>query len=180
MRTRGGRLWLEVGAGPRRGTDGWTTLDAQEGCDLPWDLRRGLPFPDGSAERIYSSHFLEHLDHEQGQAFLGECRRVLRPGGTFSLAVPNARIYLEAYARPEAFDRDRFLRHAPAVKSSARIDVVGYIAYMDGHHHNLFDEEKLLLFLEAGGLRNARLRDFDPGLDRAERDYESIYAVAER
>ena len=38
VRTRGGRLWLEVGAGPRRGTDGWTTLDAQEGCDLPWDL----------------------------------------------------------------------------------------------------------------------------------------------
>lgn len=173
----GGDIFLEVGAGSVKGSGGWVTLDLAPGCDLYWDLRRGLPFPDGSVARIYSSHFLEHLSYREGQVFLGECLRALAPGGTFSIAVPNARLYLEAYLNGTDLDR-RFCGYGPAFNDTTRIDYVNYTAYMDGHHRYMFDAENLVHILAAKGFREVRLRAFDPALDSAERDFESIYAEA--
>src|SRR5262245_4176420 len=85
---------LEVGAGCG-GRPGWLTLDKNGQCDLFWDLHRGIPFPDGSLDALYSSHFLEHLSYDEIRAFLSESLRALRDGGTFSVCVPNARLYLE-------------------------------------------------------------------------------------
>lgn len=36
----------------------------------------GLPFPDGSFERVFASHFYGHLQAEERQVFLNESRRV--------------------------------------------------------------------------------------------------------
>jgi len=79
-----GPLRVEVGAGPRKGREGWVTVDLSVGCDVYWDLRRGMPFPDASVAKVYSSHFLEHLTFREGQRFLDECLRTLVPGGAFS------------------------------------------------------------------------------------------------
>jgi predicted SAM-dependent methyltransferase len=63
------------------------------------DLRRPLPYPDQSADAVYSSHTLEHLYLAQAQALLGECRRVLRPGGILRLALPDAEMWMSEYAQ---------------------------------------------------------------------------------
>jgi hypothetical protein len=105
--------------------------------------------------------------------------RALAPGGTFSVCVPNARIYLEAYVRGEQLP-EPFLGYRPAYFCNGRIDYANYTAYMDGHHKYMFDEENLLAILARSGFRDARLRDFDPALDMKERHFESIYALAER
>jgi hypothetical protein len=42
----------------------------------------------------------------------------------------------------------------------------------------MFDSENLLRLLTQAGFTDARSRDFDPGMDRIERKYESIYATA--
>ena len=64
------------------------------------DVRRPLPLPDGSADAVYHSHVLEHLPPAAADRLLGECRRILRPGGILRVAVPDleaiARNYLEA------------------------------------------------------------------------------------
>ena len=44
------------------------------------DMMR-LPFPDGSVDYVVGCAFLHHLPHPAG--FMGEVKRVLRPGGTF-------------------------------------------------------------------------------------------------
>jgi SAM-dependent methyltransferase len=82
---------------------------------LPWDLRRGLPLPDHSCDAVYSSHAIEHFDREGARRFLGECRRVLMPGGIIRLVAPClegvVRIYLaclEAARRGEAGAADRY------------------------------------------------------------------------
>ena len=173
-------LLIEVGAGDRKGANGWTTIDVTGACDIYWDLRRGIPFPDATVSKIYSFHFLEHLSFAEGQLFLDDCLRALKRGGIFSISVPNARIYIDAYVKPDSFDKERFCVHAPAYNGTTRIDYVNYMAYMNGHHKHMFDEESLLCILEKKGFRNARLRSFDPNLDRKERDYESIYAEAEK
>lgn len=62
------------------------------------DLRKGIPFPDGSVDAVYHSHLLEHLDREAVPGFLAEVRRVLKPGGIHRIVVPDlerdARDYL--------------------------------------------------------------------------------------
>jgi hypothetical protein len=54
------------------------------------------------------------------------------------------------------------------------------MAYMDGQHKYMFDEENLIFILKSKGFRNVKLRQFDPTLDLKERDYESIYAEGEK
>ena len=172
-------ILLELGS-PRRGLDGWITINIKKNGDICWDLRNGIPFPDETVSHIYSSHFFEHLSFKQGQRFLDECLRVLRPGGKFSICVPNARIYIEAYLRNVDLDTNTFFDCTPAYNHTTRIDYVNYIAYMDGHHNYMFDEENLIYILKSKGMRNVRLREFNPSIDLKERDYDSIYAEAEK
>ena len=63
-------------------------------CDMPHiDHRSGidrLPFlQDGTADLIYCSHALEYFDRDQARTVLAEWHRVLAPGGTLRLAVPD-------------------------------------------------------------------------------------------
>ena len=172
-------ILLELGAGSTV-RDGWITIDTVESCDIIWDLRNGIPFPDKSVSLLYSSHFFEHLSFKEGQRFLDEFLRVMRPGGKFSICVPNARIYIKAYLRNADLDTNTFSIYKPAYNETTRIDYVNYTAYMDDNHKYMFDEENLIYILKSKGMRNVRLREFNPSLDLKVRDFESIYAEAEK
>jgi len=172
-------IMLDIGGGGRPGTNGWITVDTALGCDLYWDLREGIPFGDGTVESIYSSHMLEHLTFDDGQALLKECHRALKPGGSISVAVPNARLYIEGYLGAREIPAE-FFGWAPAYNKTTGIDAVNYVAYMAGEHKYMFDEENLIHRLRAAGFADAVSRAFDPSLDLADREYESIYAQGHR
>ena len=144
-------------------------------CDLFWNLAYGLPFPDRSVDRIYSSHLLEHLTFIQGQNLLVECRRVLKPGGELSVCVPDARMYVDAYLGELTLDRSDF-GVAGAYFETTAIDALNYIAYMDDHHKYMFDQENLNFRLQIAGFDSVESRDFDPSLDLSSRKSQSIYA----
>jgi predicted SAM-dependent methyltransferase len=176
LRERSG-IFVEVGAGNKAGEGNWITVDVTSNCDVFWDLRKGLPFPSQSISRIYSSHFFEHLSLAEIQEFLQECQRVLIPGGHFSICVPNARIFLEAYFKGDD-SRTDLLQYQPACNHTTAIDYVNYIAYMGGEHKYMFDTENLLYLLNAASFKDVRSRRLDPTLDLQERDSVSIYAEA--
>ena len=169
---------LDIGAGDVS-RPGWVTLDISDGCDLYWDLRRGIPFPSGTVRTVYSSHLFEHLDYESGQALLAEVMRVLQPGGTISVCVPDARLYIDAYlgVRKLASDHDFW---PPALHGTEGMSLVNYIAYMGGEHKCLFDTESLLARLRAAGFTDVQSRSFDQEIDLPEREFESIYAMARK
>lgn len=173
-------IYLEIGAGDKKGENGWLTLDVTKSCDINWNLGKGIPFPNESIHKIYSSHLFEHFSFKEGQKLLDECLRVLVPGGLFSICVPNAKIYMEAYVKGECLDKSNFFIHKPAYNDTSRIDYVNYMAYMDGEHKYMFDEENLVAILQKKGFMNVHLRNYDPNLDRQERDFESIYAEAQK
>ncbi len=147
-------------------------------ADISHDLRKGIPLSDDSVDVIYTSHLLEHLPYQQLIKFTSECRRVLKRDGLFSVCVPNFEYYISAYIKKTNFrSRDEMFEPA-VVDTDSFMDQINYVAYMDGHHHYMFDEENLVNTLKKSGFRDVRMRSFDPEVDLKERDYESIYAVA--
>jgi predicted SAM-dependent methyltransferase len=65
--------------------NGWINLDYNSTSPSVRraDLLGRLDLPDGGAELVYSSHFLEHIPRSEVSGFLGECFRVLAPGGGY-------------------------------------------------------------------------------------------------
>jgi predicted SAM-dependent methyltransferase len=168
IKRRPQEVWLELGAGYKAGQGNWVTIDMNGQCDLYYNLANGIPFPDNSIGRIYSSHVFEHLTCEEAKHCLRECVRVLKEGGEFSIAVPNARIFVDAYLTNE-IEKRTFEVNTP-------IDHLNYVAYCGGVHKNMFDTDSLCYFLRSNGLSNVTAREFDSELDIASREWQSIYA----
>ena len=116
-RAREGKLRLHLGCG-RNTLSGWLNADL-----YGWRLNDGegwlvnrakeivlsinvgttpLPLPDGSCEFVYTSHMLEHLMHPvQTQLLMYEINRVLAPGGTVRVVVPDAAVWLRGYVEQD-------------------------------------------------------------------------------
>lgn len=86
----GTRIAIELGCGPRKldaTAIGIDKLDL-DGVDLVGDVFEILArFPAASVTRVYSAHFLEHVD--ELTRLLAEIARVVAPGGTVTIIVPH-------------------------------------------------------------------------------------------
>ncbi|QPN64316.1 methyltransferase domain-containing protein [Synechococcus sp. CBW1004] len=174
------QIKLDIGAGQTKRTADWLTLDKNRCCDLYWDLSDGIPFPDNTVTSIYSSHVLEHITPGSLETLLRDCLRCLKPGGSISVCVPNARLFIEAYIQGRYFvtpSSDHCWRRG-WVESGSPIDQLNYIAYMGGEHKFMFDQASLIGMLNRAGFEQTAARDFEDNLDLHERRFVSIYAVA--
>jgi len=84
---------LNVGCGNQI-MPGWLGIDSvrTEATDIVRDITRGLPFADSSVAEIYCDNVLEHIGPNDDFVFvLNEFYRVLKPGGTAAIIVPDGR-----------------------------------------------------------------------------------------
>lgn len=142
--------------------------------DIPWnpdiviyDVRRCLPFPDNSAEAVYASHLLEHLYLDEEEFLLRECFRVLCPGGTLRVVVPDLKAIIEEYMREwepeggkkinhcraaERLNQRLLLRDISAPKGSIYFRL--YCLLKDYHLHKyMHDVNSLRVLFEKTGFR---------------------------
>jgi len=97
------RLFFNLGAGPIWIHPFWTTLDIRlaSAFSLDYDLLDQIPLPieTESAEIIYSSHTLEHVDDASTINFLLQAHRSLKPGGCLRLVTPDVDLMYAAYRK---------------------------------------------------------------------------------
>lgn len=144
---------LNVGCGTDH-KEGWVNIDNNsddniEKLDLNWDLRNPLPFSENSVDFIFNEHFIEHLTVEEGQTFLKDALRVLKPGGVMRIATPDLEVTVNKYISVPIED-DPVLKkfNLSFIKTRAERINTGFRAW---GHKWLYDWEELeRRLLEAG------------------------------
>lgn len=77
---------LNLGSGVGKDFPGYDSIDVRVNGK---DIRKLDDVADGTVDEVYCSHGLEHLDCIEGQLAVHEWGRVLKPGGTLRIAVPD-------------------------------------------------------------------------------------------
>jgi len=172
------------------------------GSQDPWpknlrihDVRKGLPYEDNCLLYLYSSHCFEHLYLDQARRFLGECLRVLKPGGVLRLVVPDLELLIRQYTHPRQgqdqnarreLPADAFVRQLLMVRESSPRGIVDrwFKPVLGKHtiHCWAYDWQSLhARFLEAGFTHVRRCSYLESSipdiefLDLAEKKDESLY-----
>jgi predicted SAM-dependent methyltransferase len=144
-----------------------------------------LPFADDTVSVVYSSHMLEHLGRDEARAFLGECRRILRPSGVLRLVVPDLDHYVRAYV--EDGDADSLVENLHMTQPAAEASALRRLLVGFRGHRWMYDSRSLKDLVEAAGFEDVeclapgetRLED-PAGLDLREREEDSIYLEARK
>lgn len=100
---------LNLGCGSLN-PEGYVGLDiADFGQPIVWDARLGIPLPNDSLDKIYSSNFLEHLEDKDILPLFDEMHRVCKDNGVINIVVPAKDTDQGYYADHKSFwDESRF------------------------------------------------------------------------
>ena len=192
-------LKIELGSGHIQRA-GWVDVDLlNPSADLRLDLRRPLPFADGSADEIHSEHLFEHLEYLEALALMEQCRRVIRPGGTLSIGVPDPGPALHAYVNGNRnfFNRDG-LSSAEVTKEHCIESIsegnhwapppwvvtpmqhLNFLFHQYGDHRFIYDAETLIASLTQTGFVGVHERPFDAERDSITRKNDTLYVDGTR
>lgn len=179
-------LSIHIGAGSAQ-IEGWVNIDFWP-APLALDVRWGLPFRDGSADRVYLSHVLEHLYYpDEALALLREVHRVLRPGGDARVVVPDIEACIVAYTTNDRRFFEGRAERWPHWKITTRMESflgfagVGPFPGMFGEAHKWgYDFETLTHILTEAGFNDIERSAYQRSRDAALRvDAASAWAGAQ-
>ncbi|MGE4221030.1 MAG: class I SAM-dependent methyltransferase [Alphaproteobacteria bacterium] len=122
--------------------------------------KRRLPFLDAVFDHIVVLHGLRPISLSEGRHLLGECFRVLRPGGRIFVAERDLALLLRLPAAPDGpADRD----HLAAIRSTAPAEAVfdphAFAVnklFADGSRPTVYDRELLASLLHNAGFASVR------------------------
>jgi predicted SAM-dependent methyltransferase len=164
-----GQKKLHIGCGGNP-LSGWLNTDLSPGADrIRMDATKKFPFPDNTFDYIFSEHMIEHITYKQVEAMLGECFRVLKPGGVIRLVTPDFKFLVNLYQNDKndinaqyiKWNSDLFIgKRAPHDAISV---VNNYVR--DWGHKYIYDEAALTGLLRHTGF-NSVIRE---GIGRSNR-----------
>ncbi len=148
---------------------------------------KGLPLPDESCDVLYSSHMVEHLDPSGAEQFLKAAFRLLRPGGTIRISVPDIRKHVDHYIKTG--DADAFMAATRLCVPQPRTFRKRIHAVLVGprHHQWMYDGASMSRLMERHGFVDVEVMDAgatkipQPGqLNLSERIEQSVYVEAKK
>jgi SAM-dependent methyltransferase len=123
-------LKLNLGSGSNRLQDDYINVDLHTAADVQHDLRDPLPYEDGTVDRIYGSHVIEHFTRKEWEFVRRDWARVMKPGGVIELRCPDLLKLCRDFAGEP--DNPIFLER-----------IYGQQAHEGEFHKNGFTEESL-------------------------------------
>jgi len=121
----------------------------QDTVMLNHDLRNGVPASDNSLELVYHSHMLEHLSYQEAIVLIGECFRVLRPGGMMRVLVPDLELWIRAYVNNDTFFFDQYRRYGGIDPKTHTTKAAVFMGMLHNHEHKCgYDFESLKWLVE--------------------------------
>jgi len=165
--------------------DGFLNVDLNSCADIFIDVRNKLNIKSDSIEYIYSSHFVEHLEHEELVAHLKECNRILQKEGVLRLAIPDFEKVFHAYCQHND-DRLNEVRNHLSQKFSlpenliCRMDWINRAVHEFGGHKTCIDWEKIRNLLIYVGFDENKIiqTEFDENIDLSKRKLLTFYVEA--
>ena len=148
---------LEIGPGDQRLPGDWTTVDVMARNGIVdyvcrWGAER-LPFPDESFDLIYASHVLEHIPWYETECALREAVRVLAPGGSIEIHVPDFDVLARAAHNQACLDDSAEGGHNDPMHWMHWVaERLFHLGPGEQWHRACFDEEHLKWCLEKVGL----------------------------
>lgn len=178
------RLKVSIGCGQYK-PDGWLGLDWTPGptVDLRWDIRRGLPFADGSCRFLFSEHVFEHLNLEELRRLLLDCFRVLEPGGALRIVVPDLERYVRAYLEKDT----AFIRSIWQPTNATPTEMINGLFYLPTHQfmhdYESMSKEVILAGFDTvyrSSQRCSKFEELNIDSDFPHRGLESLYIEAQK
>lgn len=148
----GGPFCLNLG-GREHKVPGFLNIDINPGpeVDIIGDISDLSEFKDGSVEKIYVSHALEHFRHTETLEVLKEWHRVLKPGGLIYISVPDMGMIFRTYQKFGWCDWIRDILYGQQTHEFA-------------YHYNGFDYSSLARYLIDAGFKDVkRLKEMPYG-----------------
>jgi len=139
----------------------WTNIDildlkdfAERQCYkfLQQDITKGIPFEDNSVDIIMSNHFLEHLTRVEGQKFLEECYRVLKPKGIIRTSIPDTKLITQRYIDGKIMN----YKYINLGVELATDDAEAYYNLLLAGHKTIYDEKGLSKMLGKVGFKDIK------------------------
>lgn len=91
------KIKINMGCGWRNFGKDWIHIDGGNYEHLDFYNIEKLHFDDNTVDLIYASHVVEYFDKQKAKLILQEWNRVLKPGATIRIAVPNFQSIAELY-----------------------------------------------------------------------------------
>jgi predicted SAM-dependent methyltransferase len=140
------------------------------------DLRYPLLIDDASVDGIFTEHTFEHLAFDEVRRLLGECFRVLKPGGRIRVIVPDVSIFVDRYqANDMAWFREweRVALEPRGRKLVTPMQAISFVTQEYGHR-SAWDFASLRKVLEEAGFTGIEHVGYRQGRDpRLLRDKDS-------
>jgi predicted SAM-dependent methyltransferase len=138
---------------------GWTHVDINPECnpDLLLDATKPMPFDEGSVDFLHSEDFVDQLSLSEGEAFVRECRRIIKPEGVMRLLTVDLQRLVDLYVRG---DQRLLSLWEQGVGIPLRTRTLGEVlneGMRQCGHRFVYDEETLRVLLESNGFRVQRV-----------------------
>jgi len=153
------------------------------GISICWDItKKKYPLSSGSLEGIYSEHCLEHISLPDCRKNLEEYYRLLKPGGTIRIIMPDGGLYFNIYNKKLNGEKAAMPYDESYISPMARINGL----FRNHGHMFIYDFETLRILLENAGFKDIRRASYREGrnkdllIDTDWRAVESLYVEASK